>query len=61
MQRFRECVVAVSLAVLLANGAATGTMRAHAHRAGHVDDGIIATILDLLGLTPQNKVSIPPG
>ena len=31
------------------------------HRAGKMDDGIIATILDALGITLDNKVGIPPG
>jgi hypothetical protein len=33
----------------------------HTSRSGKMDDGILATILDLLGVTLDGKMSIPPG
>jgi hypothetical protein len=44
-------------------GAASTTVGAtgKVHRAGKMDDGIIATILDFFGITIQSKISIPPG
>jgi hypothetical protein len=31
------------------------------HHAGKMDDGILATILDALGITLDGKLSVPPG
>lgn len=56
--QIRRITLVVCLLVGMAAGA-TGTVPHRAHSAGNVDDGIIATILDLLGL--DNKVGIPPG
>ena len=64
MQRIREYVLVVSLLAMVTLGAAgsvTSGATERSHRAGRVDDGIIATILDFFGITPQSKVSIPPG
>lgn len=52
----------IALVVCLLVGmttAAAARMPQRAHRAGRMDDGIIANILDLLGL--DNKIGIPPG
>jgi hypothetical protein len=51
-------MVVVCLVVGMAAGA-TGRAQHRTHGAGKMDDGIIATILDLLGL--DNKIGIPPG
>ena len=57
----RRITLIVCLVVGMAAGA-TGTVRHRAHRAGKMDDGgIIATILDALGITLDSKVGIPPG
>jgi hypothetical protein len=63
MQRIRESLLVVSLLAVVTLGAAGVTTRAtdRSHRVGKMDDGIIASILDFFGITPQNKVSIPPG
>jgi len=61
MQEVRRVALVVCLLAGIVAGSA-GRVPARAHRAGKMDDGIIATILDLLGITsPQNKVGIPPG
>jgi hypothetical protein len=54
----RRITLVVCLLVGMAAGSAARVPH-RTHRAGKMDDGIIATILDLLGL--DNKVSIPPG
>jgi hypothetical protein len=64
MQRIRESLLVVSLLAVIAIGAAGNVSLGateRAHRAGKVDDGIIASILDFFGIAPQSKVSIPPG
>ena len=63
MQRIREYVLLASLLVVTlgAAGSVTSGATERSHRAGKMDDGIIATILDFFGITPQSKVSIPPG
>jgi hypothetical protein len=53
----RRITLVVCLLVGMSAGA-MGTVPHRMHRAGKMDDGIIATILDLLGL--DNKLSIPP-
>lgn len=58
MQEVRRIALVVCLLAGMAAGAA-GTVPGRAHHQGKMDDGIIATILDLLGL--NNKVGIPPG
>jgi len=54
----RRVALVVCLLVGMAAGT-KGTASHRAHRAGKMDDGILATVLDLFGL--DNKVSIPPG
>ena len=56
----RRITLIVCLVVGMAAGA-MGTATHKTHRAGKMDDGIIATILDALGITLDNKVGIPPG
>jgi hypothetical protein len=56
----RRITLVVCLLVGMAAGA-TGTVPHRTHRAGKMDDGIIATILDALGITLDGKMSIPPG
>lgn len=61
MENFRQ-VRRIALVVCLLAGmtaGATARIPSGMHRAGKMDDGIIATILDLLGL--DNRVGIPPG
>jgi hypothetical protein len=60
MQELRRVALVVCLLVGMAAGSAR-TVPSRTHRAGKMDDGILATILDLLGVTLDNKVSIPPG
>jgi len=59
MKTWRITLV-VCLLVGMAAGA-NGTVSSRANRAGKMDDGILATILDALGITLDNKVGIPPG
>jgi hypothetical protein len=55
--QIRRITLVVCLLVMAAG--ATGTVPHRTHRAGKMDDGIIATILDFLGL--DNKGGVPPG
>jgi hypothetical protein len=56
----RRITLVVCLVVGMAAGA-MGTATHRAHRTGNMDDGIIAAILDALGLTLDGKLSVPPG
>lgn len=58
--RVRRITLVVCLLVGMAAGAAAKVSH-KPHRTGKMDDGIIATILELLGVTLDNKGSIPPG
>jgi hypothetical protein len=60
MQQLRKNMLVVCLLAGMTVGAAS-TATGKAHRAGKMDDGIIATILGFFGMTLENKVSIPPG
>jgi hypothetical protein len=51
--------IALVVCLLAMVSGATGTVSHRTQRVGKADDGIIATILDLLGL--DNKVGVPPG
>ena len=56
----RRITLVVFLLVVMAAGA-TGTVPHRTHRAEKMDLGILATILDALGITLDNKGGIPPG
>ena len=56
----RRITLVVCLLVGMAAGA-MGTSAHKTHRAGKMDDGILATILDALGITLDGKMGIPPG
>ena len=58
--QFRRITLVVCLLVGMAVGA-TGTVPNRSHRPGKMDDGILATILDLLGVTLESKISVTPG
>jgi hypothetical protein len=56
----RRITLVVCLLVGMAAGA-TGTVPHRAHRGGKMDDGILATILDALGISLDGQLSVPPG
>jgi len=56
----RRITGVVCLVVAMAVGAA-GKATHQTQRAGKMDDGILATILDALGITLDGKLSVPPG
>jgi hypothetical protein len=59
MQVQRIALVVCLLVAVVVGAAASVPHRAH--RAGKMDDGILATILDMFGITLDSKVGIPPG
>jgi hypothetical protein len=56
----RRIVLVVCLLVGMAAGAAARVPH-QTQRAGKMDDSILATILDALGITLDGKLSVPPG
>ena len=56
----RRITLVVCLVVGMAAGA-SATVSHRAHRVGKMDDGILATVLEALGLTLDGKLSVPPG
>jgi len=56
----RRVALIVCLLVGMGEGA-MGKASHQTHRAGKMDDGILATILDMFGITLDSKVGIPPG
>jgi hypothetical protein len=56
----RRIVLVVCLVVGMAAGAAARVPNG-THRTGKMDDGILATILDIVGITLNGQLSIPPG
>lgn len=60
MQRFRKCVLVVSLSTGIALGAAAGPPP-NTHSARSLDDSVITRVLAFFGIELRSRISTPPG